>query len=285
MTDDFGLIFGGRVYQVRKVCRAKDLWRCNLWPWPCDLETEIPFRSVSPKQMKIFSWYLVRGCIRGQRCVAWKIRADVTQNCIIIPFRSVSPKRMKIFGWYLVGGCILGQRCVTRKIRVDVTFDLEPVTLKQKFPSALYLLNKWRFSVDIWWEDVSGDKGVLRKRFVPMWPLTLTQNCIILPLINLLNKWRFFVDIWWEDVTGGQKFVMRKICVDVTFDLDPVTLKPKFPSLLLIEWTFLVDIWRNYVTCSDFVSQLHSNTSTCQFLELYQAAGMLSCVHAQTRSI
>jgi hypothetical protein len=103
-----------------------------------------PFRSIIPKWLKIFGWYLVGGCIRGQRCVARKINVDatLTQNCIIIPFRSVSSKRMKIFGWYWVGGCIGGQRCVIRKKRVDATFDLDPVTLKPKFPSAIYLLKE-----------------------------------------------------------------------------------------------------------------------------------------------
>jgi hypothetical protein len=150
-----------------------------------DFETEICFRSVSPKRMKIFGWYLVWGCIRGQRCVRQKICVDVTldpvtmtSNCIVFPFRSIIPKRLNIFGWYLVGG---GQRCVARKNRVDVTFDLDSVTfdldsvtLKPKFPSTLYLLNEWRFSVDIWCEDVSGDKGVSGKRCVSMCPLTLT---------------------------------------------------------------------------------------------------------------
>jgi hypothetical protein len=128
------LIFGGRIYQVTKVCRVKESCRCDLWPWPCDLETEIPLRSVSPKRMKIFDWYLVWGCIRAQRCVTRKICVDaafgldpviLTQNCIIIPFRSASSKRMKIFGWYLVGGCIRGQRCVTQKMR-PLTLTLWP---------------------------------------------------------------------------------------------------------------------------------------------------------------
>jgi hypothetical protein len=54
---------------------------------------------------------------------------------------------------------------VTRKNHVDATFDLD---LEPKFPSALYLQNESRFLVDIWCEDVSGDKGVSHKRFVPM---------------------------------------------------------------------------------------------------------------------
>jgi hypothetical protein len=94
------------MYQETKVCRAKELCRCPLWPWLCDLDTEIPFCSVSPKRMKIFGWYLVWGCIRGQRCVRQKICVYVTfdldpvtmtPNCIIFPFRSIIPKRLKIF--------------------------------------------------------------------------------------------------------------------------------------------------------------------------------------------
>jgi hypothetical protein len=62
----------------------------------------------------------------------------------IFPFRSIIPKRLKIFGWYLVWGCIRRERCVAQKICVDAKFDLDPVTLKPKFPSALYLLNEWK---------------------------------------------------------------------------------------------------------------------------------------------
>jgi hypothetical protein len=175
-TEDFWLIFGGRMYQGTTVCRVKESCWCELWPWLCDLETEIPFRSVSPKRMRIFifDWYMVWGCIGGQRCVGQKICVDVTfdhdPNCIIFPFRSIITKRLKMFGWYLVGGCIRGQRCVARKNRVDASFDLDSVTLKPKFPSVLYLLNEWRFSVDIWCEDVSEDKDASGKRFVSMWP-------------------------------------------------------------------------------------------------------------------
>jgi hypothetical protein len=35
-----------------------------------------------------------------------------------------------------------GQTCVAQKNHVDATFDLDPVTLKPKFLSALYLLNE-----------------------------------------------------------------------------------------------------------------------------------------------
>jgi hypothetical protein len=45
----FGVLFGGRMYQGIKVCRAKNSCRATF-----ELETEIPFRSVSPKRMKIF---------------------------------------------------------------------------------------------------------------------------------------------------------------------------------------------------------------------------------------
>jgi hypothetical protein len=50
--------------------------------------------------------------------------------------------------------------------------------------------------VDIWWEDVSGDKGLSRERIVLMRPLTLTQN---------------FVDIWWEDVSGDEGVSRERI--------------------------------------------------------------------------
>jgi hypothetical protein len=77
-NEDFWLISGGIMYQGTKVCRAKELCRCDHWPWPCDLETEIPFCSVSPKRMKIFGWYLVWGCISEQRYVARKNGVDAT---------------------------------------------------------------------------------------------------------------------------------------------------------------------------------------------------------------
>jgi hypothetical protein len=150
----------------------------------------------------------------------------------IFPFRSIIPKQQKIFYWYLVGGCIGRQRCVARKNRVDATFDLDPVILKLKFPSALYLQNEWRFLVDIWCEDVSGDKGVSRKRFMSMWSLTLTPNCIIFPFRSIFPKWLKIFG--WYLVGGcirGQRCVTWKNHVDATFDLDPVTLKLKFPSV------------------------------------------------------
>jgi hypothetical protein len=200
----FWLIFGVRMYQGTKVCLVKELCRCDLWPWPCDLQTEIIFCSVSPKRMKILGWYFVWRCIRRQRCVTQKISIDatvdlnpvtLTPNCIIFPFRSIIPKRLMIFGWYLVWGCIGGQRCVVWKNCVDATFDLDPVTFKPKLPSALYLLNKWRFLVDIWCEDVSGDKGVSGERLVLMQLLTLTQwpwpkklHNISLPLYNSYTR-------------------------------------------------------------------------------------------------
>jgi hypothetical protein len=121
------------MYQGTKVCRAKELCRCA--PWPCDLEIKIPFRSVSPKRMKIFGWYLVWGCIRGQRCVRQKICVDVTFDLDQWPWPQIA------------------LYC----------------------PPVLWLLiSDWRFLVDIWLGYVSGDKGVSCKRIVSMWPLTLT---------------------------------------------------------------------------------------------------------------
>jgi hypothetical protein len=46
--------------------------------WGGVAAARIPFCSVSPKRMKILDWYLQGWCIRGQRCVAWCNRGDVT---------------------------------------------------------------------------------------------------------------------------------------------------------------------------------------------------------------
>jgi hypothetical protein len=54
-NEDFWLIFIGRMYQGTKLCHAKVSG--DLWPWPCELETEIPFRSVSPKRMSYITYY------------------------------------------------------------------------------------------------------------------------------------------------------------------------------------------------------------------------------------
>jgi hypothetical protein len=201
MNEDFWLIFGGRMYQGTKVCNVKDSHRCDLWPRPCDLETEIPIRPVSPKWDEIFGLIFGGRMYQGTkvcrmknwyRCDLWPWPCDRETE---IPFRSVFPKQMNILGWYLVGGCIGGQRCVPRKICIDVIFDLDPVTVKPKFPSALYLLNVYRFLVDIWWEDVSGYKGVLHKRLGCMRPLTLILRSLkpkSLPLhISYMNE-----DFW-----------------------------------------------------------------------------------------
>jgi hypothetical protein len=59
-NEDFWLIFGGSMNQGTKVGRSKESCRCDLWP--CDLETEIPFCSVSPKWMKISDWYSAKWC-------------------------------------------------------------------------------------------------------------------------------------------------------------------------------------------------------------------------------
>jgi hypothetical protein len=83
--------------QGTKVCRAKDLCWCDLDP----KLHNISFRSIIPRQLKIFGWYLVRGCVGGQRCVVQKICVDdvtLTQNCIIIPFRSVGETGVQWIG-------------------------------------------------------------------------------------------------------------------------------------------------------------------------------------------
>jgi hypothetical protein len=46
-----------------------------------------PFRYITPKRLKIFSLYLVGGCIRWQRCVAWKNWPDS-----ILHFATREPK-------------------------------------------------------------------------------------------------------------------------------------------------------------------------------------------------
>jgi hypothetical protein len=139
LLNEWWFLGGGCIKEQRCVVWKEYLCRCDLWPWPCDFETEIPFRSVSPRRMKIFGWYLVGGCIGGQRCVPRNIRVDVTFDLETkIAVASVSPKRIKIcFYWYLVGGCIRG--CVAWKICVDVTFDLDPVIFKLKLPSTPYI--------------------------------------------------------------------------------------------------------------------------------------------------
>jgi hypothetical protein len=118
--------------------------------------------------------------------------------------------------WLIFGGRVYQGTMVCRA-NVSCRCNLLTLTLwplKPKFPSGLYLLNEWRFLVDIWWEDVSGDKGVLRERFVSMWPLTLTlwlwnQNYL---LLYLLSEWRILVDIWWEDVSGAKVCRANDLC-------------------------------------------------------------------------
>jgi hypothetical protein len=188
---------------------------------------------------------------------------------------------MKIFGWYLVGGCMgegEGQR------HVDSTLTLWPWN-----SLPLYLLN------DFWWEDVSGGQRCVA------W-----KNCVDatfdfdletkIPFRSVSPKLRFLVDIWWEDVLGdifgGKMYQETKVCCAEELcrcDIGPwscdLHTEITFCSCLLNECRLSIDIWRNDVTRSYFVSQLHSYTSTCQFLELCQTAGMLPCVRARKRSI
>jgi hypothetical protein len=147
-NEDFSLIFGGKMYRGIKVCHVEESCRCDIWPWPCDLETGIPFRSVSPNRMKIFGWYLVWGCITGQWFVTRKISVDATFD--VDPKLHNNSLPLCIFEtnedfWLIFGGRMYQwtKMCVTRKNRVDATFDLDPVTLKPKFPSALYFLKEW----------------------------------------------------------------------------------------------------------------------------------------------
>jgi hypothetical protein len=210
------------LFRERKVCRSKDSCRCDLWPWCCDLETEIPFRSISPKRMKIFCWYWGRLFRETKvcrvkdscRCNHWPWSCDLETE---IPFRSISPKRMNIFGWCLVGGCIRGaKRCVTRNICVDATFDLDPVTLKPKFHSTpYYLLNEWRFLVDIGGRLYQGTKVCRAKDSCrcDLWPWswdleTEITFCSISPKRMKIFGW-YLVDIWWA-VVSGEKGVLRE---------------------------------------------------------------------------
>jgi hypothetical protein len=58
----------------------------------------------------------------------------------------------------------------------DVTFDIGPVTLNLKFPSALYdRLNESRFRIGICRDYDLRDKGVSRQGFMETRPLTLAQ--------------------------------------------------------------------------------------------------------------
>jgi hypothetical protein len=84
--------------------------------------------------MKIFGWYLVWGCIRGQRCVAQKNRVDATFGLDSVTLKPKFPSTLYILNkWrFLVDiWCedVWGQRCVRQKICIDVTFDLNPVTM------------------------------------------------------------------------------------------------------------------------------------------------------------
>jgi hypothetical protein len=155
----------------------------------------------------------------------------------IFPFHSIIPEQLKIFGWYLVGGCIRGQRCVPRMICVDATFDLDPVTLKPKFPSALYLLSEWLFLVDIWCEDVSGDRCVVQKIIVDA-TFDLDSKLHNISFRSIIPKWLTIFG-WYlvGECIKGQRCVARKNRVDANFDLVPVTLKPKFPSALWAYFT------------------------------------------------
>jgi hypothetical protein len=94
-NEDFWLIFSGRMYQGIKVCHMKESCQCDLWPWLCDLETEIPFRSGSPKRMKIFGWYLVGGCIGCANSVLCTVYLSFSSSAYLLPsccaVRSLSP--------------------------------------------------------------------------------------------------------------------------------------------------------------------------------------------------
>jgi hypothetical protein len=187
MNEDFWLIFGGRMYQGTKVCRAKESCRYDLRPWPCDLETEIPFCSVSPKRMKIFGWYLMWGCIRGQRCVT----KDLCR-CDLWPWPS----------------------------------DLDAKLHNNSLPLCIFETNE-----DFWLifggRMYRGDKGVSREKFVSMWPLTLKPK---FPSAFYPKRIKIFYWYLVGRCIRGQRCVAWKIRIDVTFDLDPVTLKPKLLS-------------------------------------------------------
>jgi hypothetical protein len=229
-SEDFWLIFGGRMYRGTTVCRAKESCRCDLWPWLCDLETEIPFRSASPKRMKIFGWYMVWGCIRRRRCVRQKICVDVTfdldpvtmtPNCIIFPFL---PIRLKIFGWYLVGGCIRGQRYVARKNRVYATFDLET---EIPFHSFSWTNEDFRLIFGV--RMYQGTKVCQAKdlSWCDLWPLPsdhdLKLHNISLPLYNSLTTEDFWLIFGVRMYRGTNLCRAKESC---RYDLWPWLLWP-----------------------------------------------------------
>jgi hypothetical protein len=92
----------------------------------------------------------------------------------------------------------------------------------------MYLLNEWRFLVDIWCEDVLGDKGVSRKicadATFDLDPVTLMQNCMIIPFhYGILERMTIFG--WY--LVGG-------VSLKTFLSMWPLTFKPKFHSTLYL---------------------------------------------------
>jgi hypothetical protein len=96
----------------------------------------LPFRSISPKRMKILDWYLQGWCIRGKVCIVviWPWPSDLwpwpSDLELEIHFRSVSPERIQILDWYCRDD-VLGDKGVSCGV---VTFDLGPVTFDPEIP-------------------------------------------------------------------------------------------------------------------------------------------------------
>jgi hypothetical protein len=151
----------------------------------------------------------------------------------IFPFRSIIPKRLMIFSWYLVWGCIGGTKVCRAK--EAFLFDLDPVTLKPKFPSALCPRRKKIFYWYLVWGCIRGQRCDCHAK--DLCPCDLDyQNCIIIPFCSVSSK-RMKIFHWYlvGGCIRGQRCVARNIRVDVTFDLET---EIPFRSVSLNEWRF-----------------------------------------------
>jgi hypothetical protein len=85
-----------------------------------------------------------------------------------------------------------------------------------------------------------------------------------------------------QEINGGEP-ILSKICI--TENVQEKYKRDFTLQSFLFRQNMCRNFWWNDVTCSDFVSPLHSYTSSCQFLELCEAVGMLNCVRDRTRNI
>jgi hypothetical protein len=107
------------------------------------------------------------------------------------------------YQWALIGFLVdIWWEDVSWNKGVSHDFDLDPVALKPKFPSALYLLNECRFLVDIWCEDVSRDKGLqpnfiflaIGTRYAKMQPLLMHSSIEGTPIFQIMSLPQFQQD-------------------------------------------------------------------------------------------